>query len=193
MESNPGPSTEALLSQLLAGQNKLADEVAAIRAQQNNMEKLMADWVARFSELEKRVARVGILENTVKSLEAKLTDIEDKSRRSNLVVFGIPEEAQETDSMLKSKILDDVFSKKLDVQCKSIGRIHRLGRPGKKRPVIIYFKDYNEKQQILKNAYKLKGTVISLQNDYSHTTLRKRKLLWDSARSEKQRGKKKSV
>lgn len=94
--------------------------------------------------------------------------------------------------MLKSKILDDVFSKKLDVQCKSIGRIHRLGRPGKKRPVIIYFQDYNEKQQILKNAYKLKGTVISLQN-YSHTTLKKRKLLWDSAKLEKQQGKKVSL
>lgn len=71
-----------------------------------------------------------------------------------------------------------------------MGRIHRLGKPGKSRPVIIYFQDYNEKQNILKNAYKLKGTKVSIQNDYSPDTLKKRKLLWNSAKLEKQQGKK---
>lgn len=42
----------------------------------------------------------------------------------------------------------------------------------------------------MKNAYKLKGKDISLQSDYSPNTLRKRKLLWESARKEKKEGKK---
>lgn len=40
------------------------------------------------------------------------------------------------------------------------------------------------------NANKLKGTEVSIQNDYSKETLRKRKLLWESAKNEKLQGKK---
>lgn len=124
------------------------------------------------------------------TLEAKITDLEDRSRRSNLVVFGIPEPPEETEDMLKEAVLTEVFEHKLEVKCKSVGRIHRLGKPGGSRPVIVYFQDYNEKQQTISNARKLKGTDISVQNDYSKETLRKRKLLWNSAKEEKRQGKK---
>lgn len=107
-----------------------------------------------------------------------------------MVVFGIPAESEETEDMLKERVLTEVFANKLEVQCKSVGRIHRIGKPGRNRPVIVYFQDYNEKQKIISNARKLKGTDISVQNDYSKETLRKRKLLWDSAKDEKRHGKK---
>lgn len=88
---------------------------------------------------------------------------------------GVPftQEAEETDCVLRPEVIDNVFFRKLDVTCKSIGRIHRLGKPGEERPVIIYFQDFNEKQLILSNAYWLKGTVVLLQNDYSRITCRK--------------------
>lgn len=105
--------------------------------------------------------------------------MEDRSRRSNLLVFGVQDDPNVTDNDLKDK---EVFSDKLGVPCKSVGRIHRLGKPGKERPIIIHFQDFNEKELVLKNAHKLKGTQISVQTDYSTQTLRKRKLLWESAR-----------
>lgn len=79
-----------------------------------------------------------------------MTDLEDRSRRSNLVVFGIPEDVGETEPILKNKVLDEVFSANLAVPCKSVGRIHRLGNKGNKRPVIIYFQDFTEKQLVFK-------------------------------------------
>lgn len=42
---------------------------------------------------------------------------------------------------------------------------------------------------MLRNCKKLKGTQISVQNDFSADTLRKRKLLWQSAKVEKEQGK----
>lgn len=42
----------------------------------------------------------------------------------------------------------------------------------------------------MKNAYKLKGSNTSVQNDYSRDTLRKRKLLWHSASEERQQKRK---
>lgn len=79
------------------------------------------------------------------------------------------------------------------MQYKSVGRTHRLGRPGKQRPVIIYFQDFNEKKLVFKNAYKLKGTRITPQIDCSRSTLNKRRRLWNSAKAEEEQGKKVSL
>lgn len=100
------------------------------------------------------------------------------------------EDPAETEPDLKRKVLTEIFDKKLHVPCRSVCRIHRIGKPGNQRPVIIFFQDFNEKEQVLMNANKLKGTEVSIQNDYSKETLRKRKLLWESAKNEKLQGKK---
>lgn len=128
------------------------------------------------------------VERKLDFLHEKVTDLEDRSRRSNLVVFGIKENPSETTESLKKDVLTDIFATKLQVSCHSVGRIHRIGKHGNQRPVIVFFQDYNEKEIILKNAHKLKGSDISIQNDYSKETLRKRKLLWESAKSEKGQG-----
>lgn len=41
---------------------------------------------------------------------------------------------------------------------------------------------------VFSNVKKLKGSKIYIQNDYSKETLRKRKLLWESARKDKDEG-----
>lgn len=69
-------------------------------------------------------------------------------------------------------------------------RIHRLGRkaPNKSRPVILRLYDFNQKLDILKNARKLKGTSISISDDFSRRVQMIRKQLWmtvkDSRRPE---------
>lgn len=120
----------------------------------------------------------------------KLADLEDRSRRSNLVVFGVSEPPNETESDLKRKVITEIFSDKLGVICESVGEIHRLGKHIGNRPVILFFQNFTEKMKVLKNASKLKGTKIFIQNDYSQHTLQKRKLLWESAKTDKFQGKK---
>lgn len=108
----------------------------------------------------------------------KLVDLEDRSRRSNIIVYGILENSGENEASLRKSVVGDIFEKKIGVKCESIARIHRLGRRTGRRQVIGYFQDYNEKQAVIQNTNKLKGTNIFIQNDYSHETLRVRKLLW---------------
>lgn len=187
---NPGPNTEALLTQLLEEQNKLVTKIATLRNQQTDIGKMISDLNERFSDLERRVSRVDSLEQTVKLLQAKVVDLEDRSRRSNLIIIGIQEDRGENETALRTKVIEDLFCKRLNVTCCSIARIHRIGKAVKKRPVIVFFQNYNEKQEVLRNARKLKGTSISIQYDYSAYTLRKRKLLWQSAKMEKEQGKK---
>lgn len=106
------------------------------------------------------------------------------------MVFGINEDRGETEDDLKQKVIRETFQQKLGVKCESVGRIHRLGKGPVKRPVILFFQDFNEKIAVLKNAKKLKGTKIFIQNDYSAYTLKKRQMFWESTKSEKAAGKK---
>lgn len=58
---------------------------------------------------------------------------------------------------------------------------------------ILYFQDYREKEAVQRNARKLSGTNVYLQNDYCADTVRKRKLLWASAKDDKGEGKRISL
>lgn len=162
--------------------------------------ELFKQLQVQVSDLKSNTAGLGCLEHSVKTFQesvknhaSKLIDIEDRSRRSNVVIHGILEEPNETESDLKRKVITETLENRLGVKCISIGRIHRLGRTGSKRPVIMFLQDYNEKVAIFKNVSKLKGSNIFVQNDYSHVTLKKRKLLWESAKHDKSLGKKVSL
>lgn len=201
VELNPGPTNQELLSKILDGQSLLRSELADLT---RKTEGMIADLKIRFTAIEEHItelklktARLDELDSTIKMYKdsmsfqtRKLADLEDRSRRSNLVVFGVPEPPNETESDLKTKVITEIFLNKLGVICESVGRIHRLGKHIGNRPVILFFQNFNEKTNVLKNASKLKGTKIFVQNDYSQHTLQKRKLLWESAKSDKLEGKK---
>lgn len=92
------------------------------------------------------------LENVIQRQQDRLTEMEDRSRRNNLIVFGIPESADETREAIEQKILKGVFSDRLGVRVSSVERIHRLGkmRADRERPVIFRFFNFNEKVEVLK-------------------------------------------
>ncbi|XP_049516834.1 uncharacterized protein LOC125942658 [Dermacentor silvarum] len=64
-------------------------------------------------------------------------------------------------------------------------RAHRLGRhnPNKKRPIMVKFFSFQEKQAVLSSARKLKGSDISISEDFSESVRKKRKRLWDCAKA----------
>lgn len=96
------------------------------------------------------------------------------ARRNNLIVHGITEEDNETTVTLKQKVVQEIFENRLGVTVSSIERIHRLGpkRLNKDRPIIMKFADYNEKIGVFRQCRKLKGTRISIADDYSEKTVR---------------------
>ncbi|KAH7967543.1 hypothetical protein HPB49_025646 [Dermacentor silvarum] len=65
---------------------------------------------------------------TIRSQQKKTTELEDWSRRNNLLVFGIPETFSETTDDLKKKVRQDVFHERVGVKVNTVERIHRLGQ-----------------------------------------------------------------
>lgn len=90
------------------------------------------------------------------------------------MVFGIHDAPNESEGDLKFKVVDEVFSQKMGVSCSYVARNRRLVRNQSPTPVILYFQDFMEKQSVLWNANKPKGSRIFIHNYYSQYTLCKR-------------------
>lgn len=176
VEPNPGPPMEEMLNQLLSGQKEIQKRLDAMELKLKNVEALA-------SNVKELSSKVSGLEKTVRILENKLVDLEDRSRRNNVLVFGIAEKPGETTDDLKQSVVEGVFKTMMGVQVSSTERIHRVGRKqsARPRPVVLRLMDYREKDLIFKNCFKLKGNTISVSEDFSAVTRQKRKKLWDSA------------
>lgn len=105
------------------------------------------------------------------------------------MVFGIPESEKESVADLEAKVLVNVFRERLGVTLSTVERIHRIGKKSARpRPVILRLYDYREKSEVYKQCSKLKGSGISISDNFSKETLAKRKMLWDSAKQERDSG-----
>lgn len=120
------------------------------------------------SEIRESVANLLATTNetteAITSIDDRINDAEDSSRRSNLLFYGIEE--KESDKWIDSEIAVIKLCKThLDVRIdpKEIARAHHLGKtvPGKNRPITVNFTFFKTREAIQCNAAKLKGTHYS--------------------------------
>lgn len=104
----------------------------------------------------------------------KLDYMENQSRRSNLLIDGIPEEKGETSVGLEMKI-QQMLAKNLDLDVSNIEieRAHRIGQfqDGRRpRKVIMKLLKFKDRQRILYSTKKLKGTNIGAAEEKRSAT-----------------------
>ncbi|KAH8033072.1 hypothetical protein HPB51_006063 [Rhipicephalus microplus] len=179
MESNPGPEIEQMLKDTMLQLKELKEadtkrdatlsEVNAKLSKLDEVLKISKENEEKIQKLEGTLLR---LEKALTGQDRRLNNYENRSRRNNVVVFGIPEEPKETRQDLEDKVLRKVFGETLGVSVRSVERIHRIGRLQKDRhrPVILRLYDYNEKMELFRNCPKLKGSEVSISHDYSQAT-----------------------
>lgn len=111
-------------------------------------------------------------------------DIENCSRRNNLLFCGVEGEEKETWEESEARVIS-LWAEKLPVTVNpsSIERAHRMGQPkDKPRPIIVKFALFKDKQRVLSAASKLKGTKISITEHYSKNVRQEREKLIAFAR-----------
>nr|XP_037284169.1 uncharacterized protein LOC119176932 [Rhipicephalus microplus] len=166
VETNPGPKTDELLQklELIAGDIKeiKEDRLTSIDKKLENLDVLATN-------ISSCVEQVAHLQEVVSALELKVDDLENRSRRCNLIIYGIPENQNEDNSTLEETVTETVFKEKLDIDGVGIERIHSLGKPAtnKTRPTILKLLDFRDKTRVFKNCHKLKGTDLSVSEDFS--------------------------
>ena len=130
-----------------------------INGVKKSIEKEAKNTKQKFTEIEKKLAQMKELfdktESEKKALKWKCIDNEAKSRRSNLLFFGIPEQSGEK----CDAVLSTFFKEKLGLtQPIVIQRAHRLGKPisrnmigksaNRPRPIIALFLDFQQREAV---------------------------------------------
>ncbi|KAJ1200227.1 hypothetical protein NDU88_004053 [Pleurodeles waltl] len=100
---------------------------SSIRADIAGFRETVTNLDQRLSTVEDHIAAIPDQEEELRSLRAKLTDLEDRSRRDNVRFFGIPEQKEGSDikAFLSSLLTDNFgieFSPPSEFQ-----RVHRIG------------------------------------------------------------------
>ncbi|KAJ1141483.1 hypothetical protein NDU88_007813 [Pleurodeles waltl] len=163
----------------------LAVASASIRADIAGFGETVTDLDRHLMTVEDHVVTLPNQEAELRSLCAKVIDLEDRSRRDNVRVFGIPEhkEGAVIKTFLKHLLLELTgldFSPPLEFQS-----AHRIGplqkaTSGKPRPIIACFRHLEQARQILLAAksqgpYSLEYHKIGMAADFSRITNEKRK------------------
>ncbi|XP_065680478.1 uncharacterized protein LOC136094467 [Hydra vulgaris] len=85
----------------------------------------------------------------------------------------------------------ELFNVKLGIEKDiKIERAHRVGlaKLERERTIVLKLRDFEDKKVILENAIKLKGSNIFINEDYSFTTRKIRKELFEQAKLHRQNG-----
>lgn len=94
--------------------------------------------------------------------------------------YGFEDDADETLAQSEKRILDLCSANlKISLQPRDVERAHRIGRfhQDKHRPIIVQFNHFKDRELVLTNARKLKGTNYSISEDFSLSTRKARKHL----------------
>lgn len=208
VELNPRPNTEAnstdqMLKKILKEQTKTNETLKDLTCNHKHIETTVEGIKQRIETMEKVLGRLNHLEHKLAecdqacqdtnklllSLGAKVDDLGNRSRRNNLIIYGVSEEPNEDNRSLEDKVKKTVFKDLLDLEVRTIERIYRIGakRGQSPRPVILRVFDFSEKSNILSHCFK-KATQISIREDFSLRIRELRSKLWHSAEGDKATG-----
>lgn len=131
------------------------------------------------------------------SIGRKFEDLENRSRRNNLIFHGVPEDdgvgpPRNLESLIKDDILRDMMG--IDVSSIHIERVHRTpskkvtprqteGSLGKPRPIHVRFLRYTDRENVLRSAPSMlknktyRGKTIYISDDVSAEVRKLRKNL----------------
>ncbi|KAH7985171.1 hypothetical protein HPB49_026570 [Dermacentor silvarum] len=130
-------------------------------------------------------------ENTdISKIQNKVDDLENRSRRLNVLFFGINDSNAAEPWENSERHVREFCTQKLGIAVTSVARAHRLGRfsTDKKRPIIAKFYNEKEVESVLSLGYKLKNTNLSISRDYSKAVRLKRRGLWQFSKTIRKEG-----
>lgn len=150
---------KGLQTDIAAVKSELSTTTGALQQTINLQEERLAaveDTATKTSDgLAEMEVTVSALKGEIRTLQSKCEDLENRSRRNNLRIVGIPEGAEgKTPTAFISNLLKDLFN--FDDQ-PLIGQAHRLSqvkpRTGQQpRPFILRVHYFHVKEQILRLA-----------------------------------------
>lgn len=175
-----------LKTELKGDNESLRKDINSLRVEMgnklDNITKDMQGLTERMDEAESRVGHVedvtvNLTEALIMSIERqrtiqnKLTDLESRSRRNNIRLFGVGE-GEEGKSV--AQFITDLLKRELPLPAELDLKIQRAHRaPASKpppdappRPIVVNFQEFTTKELVLKEAWKRGKIQVNNQNVY---------------------------
>ncbi|XP_042142396.1 uncharacterized protein LOC121833297 [Ixodes scapularis] len=185
-------------------QDELAQKMREISEGRSGADKKVSDLTEQLCTLERELRAsqpdIQVAQNNDSKLEtaqvelavlkSRCNDAENRSRRSNLVFFGLEDKDKETWAESESRIID-LCDKKMGIKINpdNIDRAHRIGafNRAKKRPIVVKFCFFKHKEAVLSSGYRLKDSGFAVSDDFSRPVQLARRKLVEFAKTQNSR------
>ncbi|XP_062610060.1 uncharacterized protein LOC134271862 [Saccostrea cucullata] len=169
----------------------LCNRIENIQSKVGHLEKFTGNLGNSIGEIKKtQIGLKGDVEETVKEirelksvneqLQSKITDLQARSMRDNLLFFGLAEYRGNNRENCAS-LIDQFCEAELHLYGikANIERAHRIGRylHNKTRPIVAKFSNFRVRENVRASAYKLKNTDYSVREQFLREIVEKRKAL----------------
>lgn len=189
--ANETANLQTILEELRESRRENSEGFREVKEEIKNVNKRLDEAETRISEAENRVQQLEEvalkLSKVQDELEAKLVELEGRSRRENLRLHGIAEGSEESSPSL-SAFIENLLREKLDIPTSldlNIERAHRSLGPrappeAPPRSIIVRFATSKVKDEILKRAWQKKGFMLGgkkviADHDYAPDVLKRRR------------------
>ncbi|MPC80140.1 Protein unc-13 C [Portunus trituberculatus] len=155
-------------------ESNIADITTSLEFNQREMDELKSTIKNHEKEIEtnkaimdKQISVIDACKSRIESLEERCNYMEDYSRRNNILITGVEErsggETWEQTMAVVLFLLDD----KMQLPGLDLKRAHRVGRrlDARPRPIVVHFSRYSDREAVMRNVRKLKGTNIYINDD----------------------------
>ena len=143
--------------------NEINDFKASLQFTENELKEKIQSLAKKHENICVKVEEVYDTQIDPEFVHDKLLDLEDRSKRNNLRIYGVIETNDETLEKCEEHV-EQVFSEKLGLKNIRVERAHCVKRrKGDKktkqnRAIICNLLSFKEKRLVMNNANKLKGT-----------------------------------
>ena len=161
------------LTKLEKDVSSMNEELAATKIERDALKSTLLSFEDRLKTMEDHKKNNANTPANNSTLNARIETLENKGRECNLAIFGIKKNNLEPTDYVNTtkKILKDHLA-----ISPTILNAYGLGK-STGAPVIVKLKNTTDRDIVLKNSRKLKGTGIAITRDYCPGTLKKRKIL----------------
>ena len=170
--------------------NLILSKVTLNESRFQSMEKMFDKVYTHGKKLSEMSSVMVSQEERMRLLEYKSIELESRSRRNNVLFYGLQESRQSRQMQDCKRMLCEFLSEEMGITVNEsvMSRAHRLGRynQSKTRPIIAAFQDFNIAEKIIKNGHILREYVYSVSRDYPVEITRARKTLWPQYKRLKQ-------
>lgn len=161
---------ELLSKRVTEIESRLESSVSApLPVNSEEISRLQSQIVDLQSEIHSGASGAAPLLGNMSNIENKIDELENRSRRFNVLFYGIADGGLSESWDTVQKIVTDFCQNQLQLAVTSIARAHRLGHfsPDKTRPITVKFFDDKEVEAIIGRGSRLKNTSYGFSLDSS--------------------------